>query len=50
MPSTAHRGTLTVMPFLGHDSSLIGHGLTSDKLAAGMGSVSPRLLTLIAIQ
>ncbi|KAL9488395.1 hypothetical protein ACSS6W_000672 [Trichoderma asperelloides] len=27
MPSTAHRGTLAVMPFPGHDSSLIGHGL-----------------------
>ncbi|EHK43037.1 hypothetical protein TRIATDRAFT_86119 [Trichoderma atroviride IMI 206040] len=31
-------GTLAVMPFLGHDSSLIGHGLTSDKLAASMES------------
>lgn len=36
MPSTAHHGTLAVMPFLGHDNSLIGRGLTNDKLAAGL--------------
>lgn len=48
MPSTAHRGTLAVMPFLGHDSSLIGRGHTSDKLAASMESSLS--LTLIAIQ
>lgn len=46
MPSTAHHGTLAVMPFLGHNSWLIGHGLSSDKLAASMEPVSP---TLIAI-
>lgn len=38
MPSTAHRGTLAVMPFLGYDSLLIGRGLTSDELAASLES------------
>jgi hypothetical protein len=33
MLSPAHLGILAVMPFLGHDGLLIGHGFTSDKLA-----------------